>query len=364
MCLFLTGLRKDRLEYSAMVEAAFQPRRACAANCEHKRTRGAQLDRARLWTVHISQSDGAVAGTLEDAIRTTMTNEIDHTCKKCKKLGKEGKMGRIWLRLRDAPEILFIRISRFERTKRGRVYRKCNNEVTVPEVLDMTTYLEDSDKQDGITAQYRLCGAINHAGTMDSGHFVSHVRGPNRQWYRLDDETVTDSSIATLNSEPAKHGKHIFTPYILAYTKIRNDDLSPDPPLRPPTPPPTPAPALPTARFRVQVTIAGQAFTMTRRFKDYDPGKPSYGVAIQADIADADGNALLGAEPVTVQLVRGVGGSSRVEKQRKGPKSPRTPRKKFKVEMTGLASPSPTPVRATTRARSEGEEGARVHKGV
>ncbi len=216
-----------------MVEATFQPRTTCAGNCENVRTRGQQLDRTRLWTVHIDHSKGPTGGTLEDAIGTTMTNEIDLTCKKCKKLDKEGRMGRIWLRLRDAPEIFFVRISRFERTKKGRLFKKCNNEVAIPEILDMTSHLEDSDQETGVEARYRLCGAINHAGTMNSGHFVSHVRGPNRQWYRLDDQVVTDSSIATLNDDPAKFGKHKFTPYVLAYIKVFDEDVSSDLPQTP-----------------------------------------------------------------------------------------------------------------------------------
>jgi Ubiquitin carboxyl-terminal hydrolase len=346
-----------------MVEATFQPRRTCAGNCEDVRTRGEQLDRTRLWTVDIDHSKGAIGGTVEDAIRRTMTNEIDLTCKQCKKMGKEGKMGRIWLRLRDAPEIFFIRISRFERTKRGRLYRKCNNEVAVPEILDMTPHLEESDKQAGVEARYRLCGAINHAGTMDSGHFVSHVRGPNRQWYRLDDQTVTDSSIATLNDDPAKFGKHKFTPYVLAFTRVFDDDVSPDPPLRQLTPPPTPAKT--EAKFRIRVNIADQVFTMTRKLKHFCAITESQEVNLHADIVDADGAILLEAEPMTIELAMKTSESnSTSSKTKKAKPSPlRTPKKP--LPETGLVTPSPTPIRTKTKtktSRSKGEDSAKVCK--
>ena len=282
-----------------------------------------------------------------------MTNEIDLTCKKCKKLDKEGRMGRIWLRLRDAPEIFFVRISRFERTKKGRLFKKCNNEVAIPEILDMTPHLEDSDQETGVEARYRFCGAINHAGTMNSGHFVSHVRGPNRQWYRLDDQVVTDSSIVTLNDDPAKFGKHKFTPYVLAYTKVFDEDVSSDPPLRQLTPPPTPSRT--QTKFRVRVNIVGQVFTMTRKLKDFVPLAVNQDVDLQADIVDADGNIVMEAEPTTIELAKkeSVESSGRTKQVKSS--STRTPRKK--VPETGLVTPSPTSEKSRS-SRSKREESA------
>jgi Ubiquitin carboxyl-terminal hydrolase len=349
-----------------VVEATFQVRTTCAGNCEASRTRREQLDQTRLWTVNIDHSKGAVGGTLQDAIRTTMTNEIDLTCRKCKNLGKEGKLGRIWHRLRDAPEILFIRIARFERTKRGRLHKKCNNEVFVPEILDLTPYLEESDKQTGVEAKYRLCGAISHAGTISSGHFVSHVRAQNRQWYRLDDEVVTDSSIPTLNNDAAKFGRHKFTPYVLAYTKIFDGDVSVDPPPPQPTPPPTLATRSSTdVKFRVKVDVAGQqSFTMTRKLKGLSaPLLESQHIGLQMEIIDADGNTMLRVEPITFQLARAASESSGSGRGG-GERSPRTSRK-ARAGVKGLATPSPTPKKTTTTsktARSKGEERAKVGK--
>lgn len=344
-----------------MVEATFQPRRACIGNCENVRTRGQQLDRTRLWTVHIDHSKGTNGGTLEDAIQTTMTNEIDLTCKKCKKLEKEGRTGRVWLRLRDAPEVFFVRISRFERTKKGRLFKKCNNEVTVPEILDMTPHLEDSDQKAGIEAKYRLSGAINHAGTMNSGHFVSHVRGPDRQWYRLDDQVVTHSSIATLNNDPTKFGKHKFTPYVLAYTKVFDEDVSPDPPLRQLTPPPTPVPT--ETKFRVRVNIAGQVFTMTRKLKDFSSLTVNQDATLEADIVNADGDVVAEAEPTIVELElatnKAVESNGGMKKARLSPS--RTPRRL--VAETGLVTPSPSSRKKSKTVRWKVEEDVEVRDG-
>ena len=264
--------------------------------------------------------------------------------------------------MRDAPEVLFIQIARFERTKRGRSYRKCNNEVIVPEILDMMPFLEESEKPAGIESRYRLCGTINHAGTMGSGHFVSHVRGQNRHWYRLDDETVTDSSIATLNNDPLRFGKHKFTPYVLAYTKVFDDDLAPDPP-RAPTPP-----ACKTVRLRVKVDIArgGHVLTMTRRIKGFAT-LDDQTLSMQIDIVDADGNSVLHVEPITFQLVRAALESGCSREGNPNDDLPKTPRRerlakaKADPNPTGLVSPSPTPTKMKTRTtRSKGEEKARV----
>jgi len=339
------------------VETTFQVRTACAGNCEESRTRREQLDRTRMWSVDMDHAQGSTGGTLQDAIQMTLKNELDLTCKECKKLRKGGKLGRIWLRMRDTPEVLFMRISRFERTKKGRLYRKCNNEVIVPEILDVTPYLAEFDKQAGVEARYRLCGAINHAGTMDHGHFVSHVRGQSRQWYRLDDETVTESSIATLNNDPAKFGKHKFTPYILAYTKIFDDDLSPDPALQQPTPPATPAKSSSKdARFRVKVNLADQAFTMTRKLKGFETVE-TQDLQMQMDIVDANGDRVLKVDPITAQLVKALEAtSSRASCPKSAPlKTPRKP-----LPKTGLATPSPTPTKETATSRSKREEKAKV----
>jgi Ubiquitin carboxyl-terminal hydrolase len=242
-------------------------------------------------------SKGTAGGTLEDAIRTTMTNELDLTCKKYKKLGKDGKMGCIWLRMRDVPEALFIRIARFQQTKSGRSYRKCNSKVLVPEILDSAPFVEDASTE----GRYRLCGAINQARTMNRSHFVSHVRGQNRQWYRLRDEIVTNSSIATLNDEPSKFGKHKFTPYVVAYTKIFDSDVSLDPPLQQSSHPTTPVNK--DVRFRVKVKVAGQIFTMTRKLKGFETFK-SQDISMEMEIVDDDGKSVLQVEPITFELIK------------------------------------------------------------
>lgn len=347
-----------------MVEATFEVRTACAGNCDNVKTRRAQLDRTRLWTVNIDHSKGPNGGTLEDAIRTTLTNEIDLTCPKCKRLSKEGKPGRIWYRVHDMPEILFIRLARFEHTKSGKAYRKCNNEVLIPDILDLTPYLEASAGADAAAAaaaaKFRLAGTINHAGTMHSGHFVSHVRSAKRTWFRLDDESVTASSIATLNHDPARLTKthHRFSPYLLAYTRIADPDaaaddddhdddhhLSPDPPA------PAKQEEKPEVRFRFRVRVAlhdGQAFTMTRRLRAFS-ALHDQELSMQMDVVDARGCSVLSVDPIVFRLVREALGNARGEGEGEG-----------EGRKTPSLSPGPG---GKKEGRSRGEEGARVGKG-
>jgi Ubiquitin carboxyl-terminal hydrolase len=320
-----------------MVEATSEVRKTCAGNCENTRTQREQLDRARLWEVMLDHSKGTAGGTLEDAIRPTTTKRTRSDLQEMQEAGKKrkyGEMGRIWLRMRDVPDVLFIRIARFQQMKSGRSFRKCNNEVLVPEILNLAPFVEDVSTE----GRYRLCEAVNHAGTINSGHFVSHIRDQNRQWYLLDDDIATNSSIATLNDDPSKFGKYKFMPFVVAYTKIFDNDESPDPTLQQPSFPTTPANK--DVRFRVKVELAGQTFTMTRKLKGFETFE-SRDIGMEMDIADGDGNSVLQVEPIIFELIK-----AQYESETTGPKtSPEASRKP--LPKTGLATQSPTPPKKT-----------------
>ena len=132
------------------------------------------------------------------------------TCTK-KKFGS-----RIWYKLREAPDVLFIHISRFTPAN-----RKSTKKITIPEILDLDVYLETEDRNAGETAQYRLDGIVSHAGNVNTGHYITHVRDVTNStaWYRIDDTTVTRSFFANAVNDPKKYKSWAWTPVILAYTK-------------------------------------------------------------------------------------------------------------------------------------------------
>jgi hypothetical protein len=339
--------------------------------------------------VNIDHSKGAIGGTLEDAIRTTMTSDTDLYCRTCKSLREEGKMGRIWLRLVEAPEVLFVRIARFEKTKGGKKYRKCSSEIAVPEILDMNQYLEASDQLATAKAIYRLCGAISHAGTINSGHFVSHVRSQIRRWYRLNDEIVTESSIATLNDDPSKFGKRKFTPYVLAYTKILNGDESADPPLRQHTPPTNPDTKFEsTFKLRVSVDIGGQICTLTRKLtgsspvdhdddkeidndiyngndKEDDSGDDKQEIEMQININNAQGQCLMESRKITFDLVKSrkpSGSARRVNGKGKSAGQLSKPPEPQPRTRNGALIPPSTILTRSKNTRPKAEANARVNK--
>lgn len=94
----------------------------------------------------------------------------------------------------------------------------------IPNVLDLDAFLHENAAANGITAHYRLVGAINHQGpTANAGHYVSHVRHVSGSWYLLNDNRVSPSSVVNLQKYAAgkKNGQMI--PRLLAYVRIHDD---------------------------------------------------------------------------------------------------------------------------------------------
>ena len=109
------------------------------------------------------------------------------------------------LELATTPEILVVEFRRFNSDG-----QKDNVHIPFTQWLDLTPYTINRTP-----TKYRLMAVVNHSGTLNRGHYVTVARGPRGNWQRMNDEVVTDATVAE-----ALRLSNDFTPYLLFYAKI------------------------------------------------------------------------------------------------------------------------------------------------
>ena len=120
-----------------------------------------------------------------------------------------------WYRIEIFPEVLVFHLKRFSSVSRGR-FTKSTEKVTVPPQLDMSPFFND-EKQPNTKVMYELYSLVIHIGsTMESGHYVAHVRmdaptGGGSHWYYCSDSTIYKIDTLKAYSSDA---------YILFYKRI------------------------------------------------------------------------------------------------------------------------------------------------
>ncbi|XP_073138486.1 ubiquitin carboxyl-terminal hydrolase 2 [Henckelia pumila] len=95
-----------------------------------------------------------------------------------------------------APSVLTIHLKRFSQDARGRL-SKLNGHVNFRETIDLNPYMKPRCTN-GEMRMYRLLGAVEHSGSMRTGHYVAYVRGGQGDstiWYYASDTHVRQVSL-------------------------------------------------------------------------------------------------------------------------------------------------------------------------
>ncbi|TPX24819.1 hypothetical protein DIZ76_010263 [Coccidioides immitis] len=159
--------------------------------------------------------------TLHEAIERTFTEHTsDYHCIDCRHTGPAVRRTVI----RDAPEILVIRVNR-HRSGGGKLV----NKIRYNEKFDLTGALEpyarDKDKE---LLKYELYSTIFHEGNdVHGGHYYAHVRTPDDRWVYVNDEDIGESSASDALGDNTEGHSASSVPYVLVY--IRKPFNCPDP---------------------------------------------------------------------------------------------------------------------------------------
>lgn len=167
-------------------------------------------DKFEKWSQNL-RADAKKAGTKQ--AKAAAEAEIDREVKKW-----ENKTTVEWRRLCSLPEVLILHLLRFN-SKDGQI-QKDETKVTFEETLDMAPFLEHR-MSFGSSTKYRLVAILSHSGTLNAGHVISEVCSGGI-WYRVNDDDVWQTTFDDIKKEK------LFTPYILLYEKIVEDDGSDD----------------------------------------------------------------------------------------------------------------------------------------
>ena len=138
-------------------------------------------------------------GTLQAALTALVREEVldgvnSYACEACfKAQGGDADSGTCLVRatrrmlIRTAPQVLALHLKRF--AQQGRKMTKVSRHVPFPVELDLAPCCVE-----GVAAQYRLVGVVEHSGNkLGGGHYTAYVRR-NDRWFNFNDSLVTATS--------------------------------------------------------------------------------------------------------------------------------------------------------------------------
>lgn len=161
----------------------------------------------------LGRDDGSTV-SLEELIKSSAMDVVEPRCEQCNTKAAQTR----WMSIRAAPEILFIQLKRFEPVDMmGRSYKKNKRKVKIPELLDLSRYLESrSSQQQTGKLHYRLNSVVCHSGSLKFGHYVAYVNKFQEKGspvWEISDEDVRKADHEEL-TKPRDSSLH---PYILTY---------------------------------------------------------------------------------------------------------------------------------------------------
>nr|XP_011468537.1 PREDICTED: ubiquitin carboxyl-terminal hydrolase 17 [Fragaria vesca subsp. vesca] len=195
VCLKEAGAIGPLAEQTTLVGMTFGGHLRSKIKCMKCLGKTEQFERMMDLTVEI---DGAI-GTLEEALaQFTATETLDGDnrfhCNRCKSYEKARKK----LTILEAPNILTIVLKRFQ----SRNFEKLDKSVRFPEVLNLSPYMDRSDK----SPLYNLYAVVVHLDIMNaaySGHYICYVKNSRGNWFKIDDSSVEPVELKRVLSEGA-----------------------------------------------------------------------------------------------------------------------------------------------------------------
>lgn len=153
-------------------------------------------------TLSIPRKSGQI--TLTDCFNHYLQEEpLQIECEACKSKGLRKRLRRF----DNGPELLLVHFNRFE--SKGRQTRKITRPIDYPEALDLSPWTVDSLPPQ----KYRLQAVVAHAGSLNTGHYVAYVRGPDGV------RCISDSDVQNASPRELRSPGDSFDPYILMYMK-------------------------------------------------------------------------------------------------------------------------------------------------
>ncbi|EGN99482.1 hypothetical protein SERLA73DRAFT_168890 [Serpula lacrymans var. lacrymans S7.3] len=157
--------------------------------------------------------DNTLAGCLRRFTQPEKLGSKEYSCSKCSKASHEANKR---LSVRKLPPVLSFQFKRFEHKNMSKFSspQKIDTPIRFPVMLNMAPYTtlvmnakgKESEKGHDLGPdamyEYDLFAVINHEGQMDNGHYTNFARFQD-EWYRFDDDKVTQSSLGACLSSPA-----------------------------------------------------------------------------------------------------------------------------------------------------------------
>lgn len=134
-----------------------------------------------------------------DMIGDALMSELDKTCEQCKTLEKHT----VEKFIKNSPTYLILLCDRVmpDETHSDQ-HEKNPAGLDFDETLDLSAHSLDNNPifpPEQLT--YTLRGTISHLGVSGAGHYIASVRGPDGEFYKINDEKVDHTSLAYLQEQ-------------------------------------------------------------------------------------------------------------------------------------------------------------------
>ncbi|XP_041424626.1 ubiquitin carboxyl-terminal hydrolase 42-like [Xenopus laevis] len=126
-------------------------------------------------------------------VQPEQLGECSYRCSKCHQMVTALKT----VTVHQPSNVLTLCLNRFDIFSN----RKIKKSVAYPECLDLRCYTSEPN---GTPILYNLYAVLVHAGTTcNSGHYFCYVKGPNGNWYKMNDNSVTSVDIKIVLKQEA-----------------------------------------------------------------------------------------------------------------------------------------------------------------